>query len=1089
MSPTEDNSNNKKKNLAGNYSIPDALNAELQKEFTKDVSTPMDKLKDDILNQNSYNKLRFQRAVNLNLDDQKSYKQIMNERNLEREEVRVDKLIKENQEIPQIGESESRKRKKRWDITPEEYNKQKEQRLVTGSTSKLIEELARERLPVVNGIPLTDEILDKILPLGYSKVRQPPSFKQNDDTIPPDVIESNSSEYYVIPSNESIGVLQSGLPTEMSGIKGLDFFKEEDMKHFGKLASLNSKTELSEIEKKEIGAMKLILKVKNGSPIVRKRAMKKLSSSVNNLGPKLLLNQILPVLMEPNLDPQERHLLVRLVGRIIYQLNDLIRPYTHQVLSVISPFLIDEDPTIRLETKEIISSLTKAAGLANIISTLRPDLDHVDEYVRNLTARIFAIVANTLGLKSFIPFLKAVIKSKKNWTARHTGIRIIQQLCIMLGEGNGSTILPYLSTLVETLIPPINDEATQVRTITALTLAQLAENVSPYGIDSFEPVLEPIWFGIRKQRGKGLASFLKCIGSIIPLMCYDPNYEEYTNYYTTEVTNIIVREFESRDEDMRKTILNIIPRLPLSRKLIPGYETKVIVPFLKAFWNRRTATDSTRITKLVIEATNHLAIKFDFLEMLEHIVYFSKDNNEELRRLAIEAINKLISNNKDELIGMDSQLDRKLVDGVLYAFQNQTMQNKIYLTCFGTMANALNIRLKPHLNSILSTILYRMKNKLEYIREQAADLITIMAPYIKQCSEDEDELLIKLILILYESLGEVYPEVLGSIINALYGCLDAIDRVTLYTMTNPSINQILPTLTPILKNRHEKVQEACINLVGLIARKNAETINAREWMRICFDLLEMLKAQRKRIRVAANRTFGYISQTIGPQDVIVMLLSNLRVQERQLRVCTAVAMGIVAETCLPFTVLPAIMNEYRTPEKNVQNGVLKAMSFMFEYLDGKITKDYLFAITPLLEDALTDRDLVHRQTAATVVFHIALNCIGLTNNDYTDVFIHFLNLIMPNIFETSPHVITRILESIESLRLVIGNGIFTNYMWSGLFHPARKVRTPYWKIYNGAYVQCSDALVPYYPRIEELPNDDDTEQDLSYKLEELDLYL
>lgn len=187
----------------------------------------MDKLKDDILNQNSYNKLRFQRAVNLNLDDQKSYKQIMNERNLEREEVRVDKLIKENQEIPQIGESESRKRKKRWDITPEEYNKQKEQRLVTGSTSKLIEELARERLPVVNGIPLTDEILDKILPLGYSKVRQPPSFKQNDDTIPPDVIESNSSEYYVIPSNESIGVLQSGLPTEMSGIKGLDFSRKK----------------------------------------------------------------------------------------------------------------------------------------------------------------------------------------------------------------------------------------------------------------------------------------------------------------------------------------------------------------------------------------------------------------------------------------------------------------------------------------------------------------------------------------------------------------------------------------------------------------------------------------------------------------------------------------------------------------------------------------------------------------------------------------------------------------------------------------------------------------------------------------------
>ena len=168
---------------------------------------------------------------------------------------------------------------------------------------------------------------------------------------------------------------------------------------------------------------------------------------------------------------------------------------------------------------------------------------------------------------------------------------------------------------------------------------------------------------------------------------------------------------------------------------------------------------------------------------------------------------------------MDSQLDRKLVDGALFAFQKQTIHQKIYLTCFGTLADALNVRLKPHLNSILSTILYRMKNKLAEIRQQASDLIAIIAPVIKQCSEHDDELLMKLILILYESLGEVYPEVLGSILNALYSCLDSIDKSTLYTMSNPSINQILPTLTPILKNRHEKVQEACIKLVGLIARK------------------------------------------------------------------------------------------------------------------------------------------------------------------------------------------------------------------------------------------------------------------------------
>lgn len=213
-----------------------------------------------------------------------------------------------------------------------------------------------------------------------------------------------------------------------------------------------------------------------------------------------------------------------------------------------------------------------------------------------------------------------------------------------------------------------------------------------------------------------------------------------------------------------------------------------------------------------------------------------------------------------------------------------------------------------------------------------------------------------------------------------------------------------------------------------------------------------------------------------------MLLNNLRVQERQLRVCTAVAIGIVAETCSPYTVLPALMNEYRIPDKNVQNGVLKAMAFLFEYLDGSMTKDYLFSIAPLLEDSLTDRDLVHRQTASTVVQKIAINCYGLTNDNNADLFIHFLNLIMPNIYETSPHVINRILESIDSLRTIIGIGPFLNYIWAGLFHPAKKVRAAFWKVYNRAYIQNCDIMVPNYPTFDNL-------EGISYEIEELNLIL
>jgi splicing factor 3B subunit 1 len=68
-------------------------------------------------------------------------------------------------------------------------------------------------------------------------------------------------------------------------------------------------------------------------------------------------------------------------------------------------------------------------------------------------------------------------------------------------------------------------------------------------------------------------------------------------------------------------------------------------------------------------------------------------------------------------------------------------------------------------------------------------------------------------------------------------------------------------------------------------------------------------------------------------------------------------------------------------------------------------KDYIYAVTPLLEDALMDRDLVHRQTAATTVQHLALGVAGL---GCEDALVHLLNHVWPNIFEVSPHVINAV---------------------------------------------------------------------------------
>ena len=281
----------------------------------------------------------------------------------------------------------------------------------------------------------------------------------------------------------------------------------------------------------------------------------------------------------------------------------------------------------------------------------------------------------------------------------------------------------------------------------------------------------------------------------------------------------------------------------------------------------------------------------------------------------------------------------------------------------------------------------------------------------------------------------------------------------------PPIRELLPRLTPILKNRHEKVQENCIDLVGRIADRAAEQVPTQEWMRICFELLDMLRAHKKAIRRAAVNTFGYIAKAIGPPDVLVTLLNNLRVQERQNRVCTTVAIAIVAESCGPFNVIPALMNEYRVPELNVQNGVLKALSFMFEYI-GEVGKDYIYAVTPLLQDALMDRDLVHRQISCNVVQHMSLGVAGLGMEDALS---HLMNYVWPNIFEQSPHVVQAVTWAVDGLRVALGPGVILSYLLQGLFHPARKVRTVYWKLYNNLYIGAQDALVSHLPRLEDEP--------------------
>jgi len=911
--------------------------------------------------------------------------------------------------------------------------------------------------------PLTDEELDELMPSeGYEIVEPPAGYQQTSRPSRP--VDEVDSGYQIPDSFGGPGGTDIPVMPTYTGAGDLPELKMDDLQHFAPLLQGGMDDEyLTPEEAKERKVMALLLKIKNGTPQMRKQALKQITEGAKQLGPSALFNQILPLLMSTTLEDHERHLLVKVVDRVLHRLGDEIKPFVHKILVVIEPLLIDEDYFARMEGKEIISNLAKSAGLPTMITTMKPDIDHPDEYVRNTTAKAFAVVAGALGIPALLPFLKAVCSSKKSWQAKHTGIKIVLQIAVMSGCG----VLPYLKQFVEIIKSGLTDDQPKIRTITALSLAALAEASTPYGIDCFESVLRPLWMGVVEHRGKGLAAFIKAIGFIIPLM--DP---EHANYYTREVMVILIREFSSPDEEMKRTVLKVVKQCVVTDGVEASYiRDEILPPFFRNFWVVRNALDKRNYSQLV-ETTIEISRKVGGVDVLKKIVPDLKDGSEPYRKMVIETVQRVV-----ELHGVasiDTRLEELLVDGVLYAFQEQSGNDDsaAVLHSFGIVANSMGIRIKPYLPQIASVVRWRLNTPTPRVRQQAADLIAKIAPVMKICGEDQ--LMGHLGLFLFEYLGEEYPDVLGSII----GALKAIVNVIGMEKMNPPISDLLPRLTPILKNRNEKVLENCIDLVGRIADRGPDLAPVKEWNRICFDLLELLKAQKKGIRRATTTTFGYIAKAIGPHDVIGTLLNNLKVQERQLRVCTTVAIGIVADTCGPFAVLPAMMNEYRTPELFVQNGILKSLSFMFEYIGG-MGKDYVNAVTPLFEDALTDRDLIHRQTATWAIKHLALGVAGL---DAEDCLQHLLNYVWPNIFETAPHTVQAFFDAIEGFRVSLGAGVLLYYVLPGLFHPARRVREVYWRVYNTLYLGGQDSLVPFYPRFH-------NEGESTYMRDELNLVL
>jgi splicing factor 3B subunit 1 len=269
----------------------------------------------------------------------------------------------------------------------------------------------------------------------------------------------------------------------------------------------------------------------------------------------------------------------------------------------------------------------------------------------------------------------------------------------------------------------------------------------------------------------GLAAFLKAIGYLIPLMS-----AEYAYYYAGEVMIVLIREFQSPDDEMRKIVLKIVQQCIATEGVNSEYIKQNVIPsFFKYFWNQRMALDRRNYRQLV-DTTVEMGNKVGSSEIINRIVDDLKDESEPYRKMIIETIAQIMINFGSADI--NPRLEVQLIDGILYTFQEQITEDSVILNSFGTIVNTLGIRCKIYIKQIVGVILWRLNNKSAKVRQQAADLIQKTVHIMKLCSEEE--VIGQIGLVLYEYLGEEYPEVLGSILGALKSKIILFLKINIY---------------------------------------------------------------------------------------------------------------------------------------------------------------------------------------------------------------------------------------------------------------------------------------------------------------------
>ncbi len=879
-------------------------------------------------------------------------------------------------------------------------------------------------------------------------------------------------------------------------------------------------------------ALQQIVRYKNGDNQMRSNSYANIiaQAAEGRFTPAAGLPLVCGLLFQPDLAPMSRYVMVRLLGGLLVRWGSALSPSgdtlpdvtgrVWPIWVVIRPMLISEAHYERGQGRELMSTLAKAVDIPPIMACIRNSCESEDRDERYSAAAALAVLGTTLSMEIILRVVNALCSNeptddeinapedvvRHRWVYRRaTGLRALHQLAMMAGTG----LAPHAGEVCHSLMGltgldddevdqgPINFDLPEIGGVhlghaAVAAVATVAEQIFPYaGAHLVEAVLPSLFARINRSEMVRSPQLLGAIGFTVALDRNPRTAQANIRDLVRVICNIARSDSSPALTARAMSVVRQLlrhefmspPTVRAHRQAWENFIEEMVVgrggDGLIAAFGQLAGTDSMvdpAVYRAASEAADGLLLlgaKQLRTVMIQLLHANSTDDRPGVfRSFALGVIGRIFT--KYGVMGLDANAMTDLLRVTVASLHLATDDPAPIIAGLAAIIGAIpdsTLTFDSLVNPVAAQLLALFSIEHGYTRARAAECLGSLAPVLATTESGLHELAKAARTLHVRFQTEAEPETVAAMLRGLAPIIDSLGPALEDDNLREEITNIVANVSKIMKNRHEDVAEAALGLVAQLARtcdEHSIEVDAREWMRHAYDMLDMFAARKKTVRRACVATFGLIAEVVGPQNVLETLLANLRrtggTQDRQLRVCTTIAIAVVAHTCGAFTVVPYLANEYRVPDGSIQTAVLKALSFMFEYITEAGT-EYLPSVTTLITNALEDRNAVHRQTACACVKHIAIHC----GAQHPDIVAHLLNYVFPNILEPVPHLLNAALEAVDACRVALGAPIIMQYVQPGLFHPAKRVRDIYWQLYNGLLVADPDGMTAAYPFIPDEP--------------------